>query len=352
MSDPNYLYFDIETTGLSARASHLTVIGTAFYDGGVPVIRQFVCERPTDEKRLLAEFCAYASGFSGITHYNGSSFDLPYLRQKLQFYRLEDPFFDMSFRDLYRTACRFQSFFTSGSLKQKDVEAAFGLQRKDTLSGADCVKAYRDYLRTGEQEPMDLLLNHNREDLLGMLHIEKHLAAFSALAEGRFEIIGIEESFTGSEDPSGDPALLVRIKTAAPFCRALTLSSEEDSENGRIAFSFTADEKYAEFLFPAYSGNLNLYYEHYKDYYYLPLEGRAVHKSVGQFVDPSFRKQATKETAFEPVPGTYYPQITPFVTPAFRRSFDEKISFYRTGDVADTSQLNGILREAFCSLLH
>ena len=35
----------------------------------------------------------------------------------------------------------------------------------------------------------------------------------------------------------------------------------------------------------AYHGRLKYFFDDYKDYYYLPLEDRAIHKKVGQYVD-------------------------------------------------------------------
>ena len=45
----------------------------------------------------------------------------------------------------------------------------------------------------------------------------------------------------------------------------------------------------------------------YKDYYYLPDEDRAVHKKVGQYVDPEHRVQASASTCYTKKSSTFLP---------------------------------------------
>ena len=44
-----------------------------------------------------------------------------------------------------------------------------------------------------------------------------------------------------------------------------------------------------------------------KDYYFLPLEDRAIHKSIGEFMDKKFRKAATASTCYEKFSGSFLP---------------------------------------------
>ena len=51
-------FFDIETTGLSWRTSHLYLIGALFFDPAADTftLRQWFLDRPTEEKRCLSLF--------------------------------------------------------------------------------------------------------------------------------------------------------------------------------------------------------------------------------------------------------------------------------------------------------
>ena len=58
---------------------------------------------------------------------------------------------------------------------------------------------------------------------------------------------------------------------------------------------------------PIINGELKHYYKDYKNYYYLPAEDTAYHKSVSEFVDRSARIQATARTAYTKKTGSFVP---------------------------------------------
>ncbi|MDD6037929.1 MAG: hypothetical protein PUD20_03895 [bacterium] len=49
---------------------------------------------------------------------------------------------------------------------------------------------------------------------------------------------------------------------------------------------------------PMYQGMVRMYFSDYKNYYYLPLEDQAIHKSVAQYVDKEHRQKATPENCY------------------------------------------------------
>ena len=58
---------------------------------------------------------------------------------------------------------------------------------------------------------------------------------------------------------------------------------------------------------PVYSGELKYFYPNPSDYYYLPLEDCAMHKSVASFVEKEYRKKATAATCYTKKTGTFLP---------------------------------------------
>jgi len=58
---------------------------------------------------------------------------------------------------------------------------------------------------------------------------------------------------------------------------------------------------------PMYEGELKHFFKDYKNYYYLPAEDQAYHKSVAEFVDKSAREQAKARTAYIKKTGTFIP---------------------------------------------
>lgn len=71
-------YIDIETTGLSRYYNDLTVIGIGLEIGRSVEVTQLI-EDKLNEKRLLRVL----KGVDEIYSYNGSRFDLPFIRAKL-----------------------------------------------------------------------------------------------------------------------------------------------------------------------------------------------------------------------------------------------------------------------------
>ena len=60
------LFFDIETTGLSADSSFLYLIGCLYTEGGELILSQFFSEGINEEARLIAEFDKLLSGLQKL----------------------------------------------------------------------------------------------------------------------------------------------------------------------------------------------------------------------------------------------------------------------------------------------
>ena len=57
-----FLFLDIETTGLSAEFSMIYLIGCCYYERGRLTKRQWFAECPDDEAAILEDFSAFLSG--------------------------------------------------------------------------------------------------------------------------------------------------------------------------------------------------------------------------------------------------------------------------------------------------
>lgn len=76
-----------------------------------------------------------------------------------------------------------------------------------------------------------------------------------------------------------------------------------------------------------YEGELKYFYPNYQDYYYLPWEDTAVHRSVGACVDPEARKKATAKTCYTRSQGVFLPQAAPLWSPALKRDYKDSLTF-------------------------
>ena len=83
------VYFDIETTGFSADITALYLIGCIYYDDGKWKLIQWFAEDKLSEKEALTAFSEFLQDKKYLLCYNGTTFDLPYLRKKYEKHNLE-----------------------------------------------------------------------------------------------------------------------------------------------------------------------------------------------------------------------------------------------------------------------
>ena len=78
ISKERTLFFDIETTGLSHKTSHIYLIGAAVFEKTSFKLYQFLAEHETSEEEtaLLQSFYKLCSDRDCLIHFNGTTFDI------------------------------------------------------------------------------------------------------------------------------------------------------------------------------------------------------------------------------------------------------------------------------------
>lgn len=302
-----YCFFDIETTGLSARISSLYLIGTLWYDPDDQSIhiRQWFADDYISEKEIITSFRHFLSIFTTVIHYNGSGFDIPYIEKKCAELELPSPFSSIKSLDIYSEIRRFKSLFDVPDLKLFTVEKLAGFMRKDILTGKDCIQTYSQFMQKKyfkdpamEMEKQKLLL-HNAEDIIGTFYAAQFLS-YKCNFHFKFQKETENSAQMNFTAPSPFP---FPVEYEFP----LTHSRETNSASSIASVIFQDTDILLRI--PFFTGTLRHYFGNYKDYFYLPAEDTAIHKSVGTYVDKEFREQAKasncyikKEAAFLPVP--------------------------------------------------
>jgi uncharacterized protein len=89
-AQPPFVFFDLETTGLSGGAGTLAfLVGCAWFEGdGSFVTRQFLLVRHADERMLLGAVAAELARAGALVSFNGKSFDVPLLEGRYLFHRI------------------------------------------------------------------------------------------------------------------------------------------------------------------------------------------------------------------------------------------------------------------------
>lgn len=168
--------FDIETTGLSAQRGNKIILTACLIPNSKGVtITQFLAENPYEEDRVIMATMDFLKDESidYLITYNGASFDIPFMKQRLETKNL--PYvLNMYEFDLYnfiRSNTGLKSQI--GSLSQKNVEQHFGISsnRKDVISGRESVKLFAEYAINQDSVIEKIILMHNREDVLQLCHL-------------------------------------------------------------------------------------------------------------------------------------------------------------------------------------
>lgn len=278
------LFFDIETTGFVAQNTTLYLIGVLWFTDNQIHIRQWFNDDGKSEKELIISFTSFISKFCYLIHFNGLGFDLPYLKQKAN--QLEIPFdCETSIKqiDIYKEIRPFKNIFALDNLKQVSIERFLDITRQDIYSGKELINIYQRYIATPNPKSEEILLLHNHDDLLGMTKVSQilHYKHF-------IEIPPIETLDFKTKDNQLVAKFTLNNSITLP--KRITIS-----KNG---IYLNAINNTGTLQIPILKTTLKHFFSDYKNYYYLPLEDMAIHKSVAAYVENPNKTKATKKTCY------------------------------------------------------
>lgn len=324
------LFFDIETTGLSPEYCTIYLIGCVFYSDGSWYLKQFFAENTDAESEILFHFLTMLSKYSVLIHFNGDTFDIPFVRKRASRLDILHANNSMESLDIYREIKPFKKLLGLNDCKQKTIELLLGIDREDKYNGGQLINVYRDYIISHNEEEKRLLLLHNADDLRGLpklLPVLYYTKLFNG--EGHIENISI----------SGNPELYVGQDSQNPACNfkdasclELTVTYSDIKIPSPVTvkndyYAVTAKGNTVSILINIFTGELKHYYGDYKNYYYLPDEDMAIHKSVAEFVDKEHRKKATAKTCYTKKYGCFIPGFEELGLPVFYSEYPLKTAY-------------------------
>lgn len=360
----NSIFFDIETTGLSARNSMCYLIGVVYLKEDQWFYTQWFADQPADEAEIFNCFFDTLKGYQYLFHFNGDTFDIPFVQTRCRLMDLPYTFpltenasssisiddasalqYDacstdstiMSI-DLFKRIRKISKFLQLPNCKQKTVEQFLDINREDQYSGGELISVYRKYVISHEESDKELLLLHNHDDITGLIDILPMLAYEFLLKETTVtKAIGATDASPFSADsihmqqnesrkyesaPEKELIITAEMKYSIPV--KITLQKDFyfiliSGSTLRMCITYTIDE-------------LKYFYPNYKDYYYLPEEDTAVYKSIATYVDKCHRKQAKADTCYTKKAGEFLPQPETIVTPVFKINFKDKQSFFEPNE--------------------
>ncbi len=312
------LFFDIETTGFSGETSQLYLIGCTYFDGfGWKLIQWFADTRQA-EKELLDAFFAFLKRFKILVHFNGDRFDIPYLLKCCERLGLDYNFDDLVSIDIFKKIKPYRKLLKLENMKQKSIEQFLGVHREDKYNGGQLIEVYRDYLHTHEKYLFDLLILHNADDLKGMPSILPILN-YADLFGSDFTLCS--HKLYSYRDEAGYSHPFVNLLWESPYNIPVPL------EYSVTPLSLELHDTCLACNINLYEGTLKYFYPDPQNYYYLPLEDTAIHKSIGEYVDRSARKKATAKNCYSKKEGLFLPQFGSLWEPSFKEEYKSSLSY-------------------------
>ncbi|MBQ7064366.1 MAG: ribonuclease H-like domain-containing protein [Firmicutes bacterium] len=277
------VFWDIETTGLSRMYDSVYLAGYLYLEDGEFYEEQLLASGTPDELDLLEDFRRKAERFDLFVSYNGDSFDLPFMMERLR--RMHLPSCrEPGTLDLYREIRPLAGFLGLGNCRLKTVEQFLGIHRHDQMGGAELIDVFYEYSRTGDPALEKTLLLHNYEDILNLpellvlrqylLYLQSEPALSVTLRPGSDTL---EMIFEMASPPPMAHETIYPLKKSG-----FSVGLRTDPAQGEITLRL-----------PLLHDTLRYYLPNYRDYYVLP-NGQLMHKSLGT---PPDKKQASREEA-------------------------------------------------------
>ncbi len=314
------------------------------------VVTQIMAESSAEEILLLEQFSKILGRYDTILEFNGDRFDLPYMKEKYESYQMADPFIHCKTVDLYRVVKPYKNMLGMSRLNQKSVEQYLHITREDPYNGGELIDVYRsvrNHSCENEEGAISALFLHNYEDVLGMLAMTPLLAYPLAMLstapvtacrkEANLQSMGcctIEAAFTLDAAIPHPLSLSVGNQLEENLLSdQLHGSLDENTSSSNMtapkaACHIEIEGKQVQVTLYLLPLNLYHYFPDYRNYYYLPEEDTAIHKSVASFVDPSHREKAKAQNCYVKKQGTFLPQTAEHYQPSFSRCYKDSVSWF------------------------
>lgn len=385
-------FFDIETTGLSPKASSLYLIGMMYFNQEKShwELCQWFADDYQSEPLLLESFFQKLEQYSYLYHFNGQTFDIPYILKKCEKHSITPS--DHCMQILSDTA----SLFSIDLLKkirplkkclgltrcnQTSVEKWLGIQREDTFSGGDLIPVYSEYMQKKILNPQkadslkELLLLHNHDDIAMMLNVcslllyadlfdpakcsdilickersDKDLLTPTPSSDQKNDQIHSDLPKNGYQLWQTDTTVTLTFLLSVTFPKKVSMSVCYPKSNAlslQQPANLLINNDQLILTIPVITDSLKFFFPNYKEYYYLIKEDMAIHKSVAEFVDPAFRKKATKATCYTHQNGLFIPSLAvkkktkkeespKDFSPLFQKEYQDKLAFFRLPEEKET----------------
>jgi uncharacterized protein len=198
-------------------------------------------------------------------------------------------------------------------------------------AGGELINVYYEYLAQKDDEKLSLLLTHNYEDVLGMTKLLSILS-YKECIHGIADITGVSVNPYTAYDGSLMNELIISFENKFSVPKSVSFHDNDIYLTIGTTKSYVRAE--------IFEGEMRHFYSDYKNYYYLPKEDMAIHKSVAAYVDHEYREKCKAYNCYVRKTGTFIRQYSDFMKPEFRFDIKDKYSYFLlTEDFINSKQM-------------
>ena len=170
------LFIDTETTGLGGAGAVAFLIGCGSLVEDGFEIRQYLLPDYSDEEAMLEDFQQELRDDNVLVSYNGATFDLPLLKDRLIINRVSNSLPYGYHVDLLHAVRRiFKRRLKDCRLTNIEKEL-FSFERNDDIPGYLIPSVYFEWLTSDSLDMLPEVLKHNRLDILSLFYLVNHIA--------------------------------------------------------------------------------------------------------------------------------------------------------------------------------
>jgi len=170
---PSFAFMDLETTGFSSTP--LFLAGTAFLEDGIMRCVQILARDYSEERAVIGALDEILARHDFCVTFNGKSFDMPYLRERAKYHKVElasDP----EHFDLLHAARRKWKHSLPNCRLVTLERHILGRRRIGDVPGWEVPCIYHEFVHTKDARGIRGVLRHNLVDVLSMAELFVSLA--------------------------------------------------------------------------------------------------------------------------------------------------------------------------------
>ena len=166
--DGDFIFLDIETLGFFNRP--IILLGVAKINDNEIQVNQYLSRSVGEENAVLASFLTHVDPGSVYVTFNGQTFDMPFISNRMRYHGVRKDI-DKPHFDLLHFSRRAWSDNLPNCKLTTIEKHLFGIEREDDIPSSLVPEFYKIYAKTNNIGPLIPIIEHNRQDIVTLAKI-------------------------------------------------------------------------------------------------------------------------------------------------------------------------------------